>query len=128
MNTLTFVRAGSTLLLSPLIPTFAPGLKHIAMLRSIIPLCLLLIVQPAFATIDSIPSGRMSPELLWKLGRVSAQGITADGKYVVYTVSTPDVEANRSTRKTYMVPVDGGTATAISNPDSVLRNRFISPD
>ena len=128
MNTLTFVRAGSTLLLSPLIPTFAPGLKHIAMLRSILPLCLLLFVQPAFATIDSIPSGRMSPELLWKLGRVSAQGITADGKYVVYTVSTPDVEANRSTRKTYMVPVDGGTATAISNPDSILRNRFISPD
>ena len=70
----------------------------------------------------------MTPELLWKLGRVSAMGISKDGKYVVYRVSMPDVEANKSSAKKYLIPVEGGTAVEIQNTDSLLSNNRISPD
>src|SRR5215510_14486273 len=70
----------------------------------------------------------MTPELLWKLGRVSGLGISKDGKYVLYSVSTPDIDANKSKRKSYMIPVTGGTATEISNRDSLLNNKNLSPD
>lgn len=68
----------------------------------------------------------MTPELLWKLGRVSGLGITEDGKHVIYSVSTPDWEENKSERKTYQIPVTGGNAAVISkNP---LPDKNISPD
>lgn len=68
----------------------------------------------------------LTPELLWQLGRVSGLGVTEDGKHVIYAVSTPDVEANKSSRKLYRIPVEGGKAEEIaSNP---LRDKNISPD
>ena len=77
--------------------------------------------QPANPTV-------MTPELLWKLGRVSGLGISKDGKYVLYSVSTPDADSNRSKRKSYMIPITGGTAMEINNPDSLLNNKNLSPD
>ncbi|MBK8608584.1 MAG: S9 family peptidase [Chitinophagaceae bacterium] len=73
-------------------------------------------------------NGVMTPELLWKLGRVSGLGISTDGKYVLYSVSTPNAEANKSSRKKYMVPVTGGNPLPIDNTDSLLTNEKISPD
>src|SRR6185436_3256509 len=73
-------------------------------------------------------SGKMTPELLWKLGRITPLGISTDGKYLVYSVSTPDAEANKSSRKSYIIPVTGGTPTVINKPDSILKNKNISPD
>ena len=70
----------------------------------------------------------MTPELLWKLGRVSGSGISKDGKYIVYSVSTPDWEANKSKRKSYIIPINGGDAKEINNPDSLLNDKNISPD
>jgi len=70
----------------------------------------------------------MTPELLWKLGRVSGLGISKDGKYVLYSVSTPDVDSNKSKRKSYIIPVTGGTAMEINNPDSLLSSKNLSPD
>jgi dipeptidyl aminopeptidase/acylaminoacyl peptidase len=70
----------------------------------------------------------MTPELLWKLGRVSGLGVSKDGKYVLYSVSTPNVDSNKSKRKSYMIPVTGGTAMEINNPDSLLNNKNLSPD
>ena len=70
----------------------------------------------------------MTPELLWKLGRVSGLGISKDGKYVLYSVSTPNAAENKSSRKSYAVPVNGGEAIPVSNADSMLNNTKISPD
>jgi dipeptidyl aminopeptidase/acylaminoacyl peptidase len=71
---------------------------------------------------------RMTPELLWKLGRVSGMGISKDGKYVVYTVSTPDWKENKSNRKSYSIPLNGGIPVEVSKPDSLLSDKNISPD
>ena len=79
-------------------------------------------------TISSFSQEKMTPELLWKLGRVSALGISKDKKYIVYSVSTPDMDANKSKRRSYIIPVNGGNATEINNSDSLFTNEKISPD
>src|SRR5258706_4741239 len=71
---------------------------------------------------------KMTPELLWKLGRVTASGISKDGKYLVYSVNTPDLEANKGNKKSYMMPLGGGTAVQINKPDSLLNDKNVSPD
>jgi dipeptidyl aminopeptidase/acylaminoacyl peptidase len=55
-------------------------------------------------------------------------GISKDGKYVVYNVSTPNIELNKSISKQYYVALDGGTAMPVANADSMLINDKISPD
>lgn len=71
---------------------------------------------------------KMTPELLWKLGRVTAVGISKDKQWVIYSVSTPSVEENKSTVKTYKIPVKGGNAEEIPKKDSIIPNDKISPD
>lgn len=88
-------------------------------------LCLLLIL---FVALSAQSQQLLSPELLWKLGRVSGKGVTPDGKYVVYSVSTPSVAENKSSSKTYLVPIGGGIATLVNNADSLLPNGKLSPD
>lgn len=70
----------------------------------------------------------MTPELLWKLGRASALGITKDGKSIVYKVSTPNVEENKSDSKFYTIPVNGGTATEVTEYKDLLNDKYVSPD
>ena len=70
----------------------------------------------------------LTPELLWKIGRVSGKGISKDGKFVIYSVGTPDVAENKIDTKTYSVPIGGGEAVLITNPDDLLTNEKISPD
>jgi len=81
-----------------------------------------------FLSASLLAQNKMTPELLWKLGRVSGQGISHDGKYIVYSVSTPDLEVNKSSRKSFIIPVTGGEAKEINNPDSFLTFKNISPD
>lgn len=71
---------------------------------------------------------RMTPELLWKLGRVSSIGLSKDKQFVLYNVSTPDIEQNKSTTKTYKIPVNGGNAEEITTADSNKIEGKISPD
>jgi len=92
---------------------------------------LFLLIAPLFIVAqNNVAAGKavMTPELLWKLGRVTGLGISKDGKSVLYSVSTPDWEANKSNKKSYIVPLSGGTAVEINNPDSLLNNKKISPD
>ena len=70
----------------------------------------------------------MTPETLWKLGRVSGKGLTKDGKFVVFTVGTPDIAANKIDTKTYKIPFDGGEAVLVATTEELLSNIKISPD
>ncbi|HET6994703.1 MAG TPA: S9 family peptidase [Chitinophagaceae bacterium] len=83
-----------------------------------------LLLAPLFA----LAQNKMTPELLWKLGRVTGLGISKDGKYVIFSVNTPDWEANKGSRKSYMIPVAGGTAVETSRPDSLINDKNVSPD
>lgn len=70
----------------------------------------------------------LSPELLWKLGRVTPLGISKDGKMVVYKVSIPNMEANKSDSKFYTIPVIGGKSTEVKETANLLADKNISPD
>jgi len=70
----------------------------------------------------------MTPELLWKLGRVSALGLTTDGKSIVYKVSIPNIAENKSDSKYYIIPMGGGTAGEVKDYKTLLKDRYISPD
>ncbi len=70
----------------------------------------------------------MSPELLWKLGRVTALGISKDGKNVVYKVAIPSIEENKSSSKFYTIPVIGGNATEVKDTKDLLVDKNISPN
>lgn len=78
--------------------------------------------------ISSQAQNALTPEQLWKLGRVSGLGLTKDKKNVIYSVSTPDVLENKSTRKTYSIPLSGGTPVEVNNTEGLLPNDRISPD
>lgn len=82
----------------------------------------------AFIPLFCLAQNVMTPELLWKLGRVNAIGISKDKKYIVYSVSTPDVATNKSATKAYRIPVAGGIAEEISNADTLVANTHTSPD
>lgn len=70
----------------------------------------------------------MTPELLWQLGRVSPLGISKDGKNIIYKVSIPSVEENKSNSKFYSIPVSGGNATEVAEYASLLNDKNTSPD
>ncbi|HEY1025650.1 MAG TPA: S9 family peptidase [Sphingobacteriaceae bacterium] len=67
---------------------------------------------------------RMTPELLWKLGRVSGETVTPDAKTVIYGVTHYDVGNNKSERNLYSIALDGGEArqlTQSAGGESVVR-------
>jgi dipeptidyl aminopeptidase/acylaminoacyl peptidase len=70
----------------------------------------------------------LSPELLWKLGRVTPLGISKDGKNIVYKVTTPSIEENKSNSKLYTIPVAGGKAVEVKETTSILTDKNNSPD
>jgi dipeptidyl aminopeptidase/acylaminoacyl peptidase len=79
-------------------------------------------------SLNAIGQNVMTPELLWKLGRITPLGISKDGKNVVFKVSTPSVEENKSNSKLYSVPVIGGNASEISDTKDLLVDKNVSPD
>jgi dipeptidyl aminopeptidase/acylaminoacyl peptidase len=70
----------------------------------------------------------LSPETLWKLGRISVLGISKDGKSVVYKVSTPIMEENKSNSEFFTVPINGGNATQVKETKDLLTDKNISSD
>jgi dipeptidyl aminopeptidase/acylaminoacyl peptidase len=53
----------------------------------------------------------MTPELLWKLGRVSGETLSPDGKTAIFGITYYDVAANKGEENLYSVPiVKEGTA------------------
>jgi dipeptidyl aminopeptidase/acylaminoacyl peptidase len=71
---------------------------------------------------------RMTPELLWQLGRVNGLGISRDGKQVIYSVSIPNAQENKSNRKVYAIPLQGGQAEELEGFKNVLTDKSVSPD
>ncbi len=70
----------------------------------------------------------MTPELLWQLGRVSPIVIAKDGKQFIYSVSTPNVTENKSSRKTFSIPLQGGPAIELASSGDLLPDKNVSPD
>src|SRR5690606_22407815 len=50
----------------------------------------------------------MTPETLWQLGRVSAEGLSPDGRWLVYGISNYTFKENNSERDLFVMPSQGG--------------------
>ncbi|MFV5694385.1 alpha/beta fold hydrolase [Flavobacterium sp. LB3P122] len=70
----------------------------------------------------------MTPQLLWKLGRITALGISKDEKNVIYKVETPSVTENKSDTTFYNLPINGGNPSEIKDTAALLNDKNISPD
>src|SRR5258708_7033596 len=49
-----------------------------------------------------------------KLHRIAEPQVSRDGKWVTYTVSTPDMDANRGVSNIWVVPTTGGVAMQLT--------------
>jgi dipeptidyl aminopeptidase/acylaminoacyl peptidase len=79
-------------------------------------------------SISSYAQHTFTPEMLWKLGKVSPMGVSKDKKYVIYSVGNTDMEANKTNKTLYRIPVGGGAPEEIKEVASYLSNDRISPD
>ncbi len=62
-------------------------------------LCLL--VGAGMLCMATNAQNKLTPEKLWQLGRVSALGLTKDKQFVLYSVAIPNMDENKSKRKSY---------------------------
>ncbi|UZH55063.1 S9 family peptidase [Salinimicrobium tongyeongense] len=69
----------------------------------------------------------MTPEKLWSLERVSGVSLTKDGKNVIFRTRSYDLDENKGTSETYMIPVTGGKPVVVKNIDSIYSDGKTSP-
>jgi dipeptidyl aminopeptidase/acylaminoacyl peptidase len=87
-----------------------------------------LLIPLLMMSLNAMAQNVMTPELLWKLGRVTPLGISKDGKNIVYKVTTPSVQENKSDTKFYTLPVNGGNPTEVKETKELLKDKNTSPD
>lgn len=71
---------------------------------------------------------KMTPELLWKVERLSVMGLDNDGSTIFYEVKTPNIEENDYDSKFYKMPISGGVAVEIKKDDAGVKDKNVSPD
>jgi dipeptidyl aminopeptidase/acylaminoacyl peptidase len=81
----------------------------------------------AFAGAQSIPKRAMTFADFASVRAVSDPQISPDGRTILYTVRTTDVDANRRTGRTYAVPAAGGAARQFPADVDATEARW-SPD
>ncbi|MBO4341028.1 MAG: S9 family peptidase, partial [Bacteroidales bacterium] len=75
-----------------------------------------------------IADGRMTPEVLLSLGRLSDPQLSPDGKTILYGVSYTSIADNRSVRNLYTLPAGGGKASALTKDGKSISNARWSAD
>jgi dipeptidyl aminopeptidase/acylaminoacyl peptidase len=80
-------------------------------------------------TDGEIKGGKLTPEILWKFGRISEMQLSPDGKTVLYNLSRYDAKTNKKQTWIYLVPATGGEAKNLtSDMPSCLNPRWINGD
>jgi len=80
-------------------------------------------------TDEEIENGIMTPEILWKFGRVSDPQVSPDGNTLIYNVTYYSIDENKGYTQVYSVPVAGGDVTALTNGGfSCFNPRWVNND
>ena len=58
--------------------------------------------------------GVLTPEILWKYGRIGSIVLSPDGSTVLYTVTHYDLPTEARTTNIYSIPSSGGTAVQLT--------------
>ena len=75
-----------------------------------------------------IEDGRMTPEVLLSLGRLSDPQLSPDGKTILYGVSYTSIADNRSVRNLFRLPVEGGEKGQLTMDGKSISNARWSPE
>jgi len=70
----------------------------------------------------------ITPEILWKLDRVSLQALSPDGKWAVYGVASYDVENNSGQQDLHIISTETGESRKITAFESFETNAQFRPD
>lgn len=60
-------------------------------------------------------NGLLTPEILWKFGRVGESVLSPDGKMVAYTTTYYNLQDNKGVTNLYVVPTEGGEPTKLTD-------------
>ncbi len=82
----------------------------------------------AAISLQTVAQERMTPELLWKLGRVSAQTLSPDGKTVIYGISKYKLEENKGNMNLYAIPSKGGDPVQLTDMEGSEYDAQYRPD
>ncbi|CAN5450299.1 hypothetical protein BH11BAC1_BH11BAC1_27920 [soil metagenome] len=74
--------------------------------------CTFLVLQSVF------PQGKMTPEFLWKLGRVSDPQLSHDGKECLYNVRNSSLQLNKGNSDIWKVNLVTGAAMQLTKDSS----------
>ena len=70
--------------------------------------------QPEALTAKEIDGQRLTPEILWKFGRIVEYVVSPDGKTVAYTVTRYSLSENRGRTTIWSIPAGGGAPTCLT--------------
>src|ERR1044072_6464379 len=68
------------------------------------------------SAMNSQSQDKMTPELLWKLKRIGAEGMSGDGKQAYYSSRQYDVKTEKSSARHYAVDVASGQRREVTLP------------
>ena len=68
----------------------------------------------------------MTPEKLLQLNKVSGIGFTKDGNNLIYSITGYSLETNSKSKTTYLMPIDGGNAQAITDYSTLITDKSVS--
>jgi len=72
--------------------------------------------------------GILTPELLWRMGRVSDIQLSPDGKTILYGISYYSLEENKGNRNLYTISTEGGEPTQVTDFEGSEFNAIWRPD
>jgi len=66
-------------------------------------------------TQDEISKGLLTPEIMWKFGRVNNPALSPDGKLLAYTITYYNLQENKGTTHLYVVSTEVGEPLKLTN-------------
>ena len=69
-------------------------------------------------TQEEISAARLTPEVMWKMGRIGSSEISPDGNTVLYTVTRYSMEENRGVTQIYTLSLADDTTVELTSTDS----------
>jgi dipeptidyl aminopeptidase/acylaminoacyl peptidase len=89
----------------------------------------MLVLLALSSTAMAQPTGRrLTINELLKVRRVSDPQVSPDGRMIAFTITDPDVTANKSVTQIYLVPVEGGEPRALTSGAMSSESPRWSPD
>lgn len=79
-------------------------------------------------TKEEIENGILTPEILWKFGRIGEYQISPDNKTVVYNVTFYDIKKNKGYTHIYTIPINGGKTIRLTGGEFSCISPKWTPD